>query len=147
MPTRYRPEQFAEGGFGAAAAVKTTFVNELLDFMDAGYARDRFTRAVYDGLTGPARFGFRRGNGPAQFYETHFGSEQQQAEFRRDLQFACAGSPRIWRPDLWSDVRAVLLPHLHTDSEAAGAHVQLSPFTVVATRTARLQRNGDVTLH
>lgn len=131
MPAHHRPEQFVDAGFGADATRKAAFVNDLLDFIEADYPRDRFTRRLYDVLTVYGRFGLPGHDGPHEFYDQRLSTFELQAQFLDDLAHACHETRRMYRPDLWTDVKSFLASQLPEPRPRP----RLSPFTVVGSVT------------
>ena len=91
---------------------KARFVNSLLKFIRDGFPRDRFTRQLYMGLSTHGYFGFIAHYDLDGFHHAQFSTPDRQARFLKQLRSCCARDSKLDRPDLWTDVKTVLLDRL-----------------------------------
>lgn len=112
MP-RYTAESFTDSGWeSGTAARKARFVNSLLRFIADDFPRERFTQPLYLGLSTHAYFGFIAHYNIHGFYEEQLSTPERRASFLRELERDCRHDAHRDRPDLWSDVKRVLVKHL-----------------------------------
>ena len=131
---RYRPEQFVDSGWDSGTPErKARFVNSLLRFIADDFPRERFTRPLYLGLSTHGYFGFIAHYDIHGFYDEQLSTPQRRASFLHELQRDCDRDAHLNRPDLWSDVKAVLRDHLD-DGALRGAARQLSPLSSFGNR-------------
>lgn len=115
---RYRPEQFEPSGWDSGTPErKARFVNSLLRFIADDFPRDRFTKALYLGLSNHGYFGFIAHYDIHGFYAEQMSTPERRTQFLADLAAGCHRETHHNRPDLWSDVKAVLAQHLLADPE------------------------------
>jgi hypothetical protein len=91
---------------------KARFVSSLLKFIRDGFPRERFTRQLYMGLSTHGYFGFIAHYDLDGFHHAQFSTPDRQARFLKQLRSCCARDSKLDRPDLWTDVKAVLLDRL-----------------------------------
>lgn len=137
MPTpRYRLEQFVPSGWDSGTPErKAKFVNALLRFIAEEFPSERFTRALYLGLSNHGYFRFIAHYDIHGFYAEQLSTPERQARFLRELAEICQHDARLDRPDLWTDVKAVLAKHLLVEPPEPGA-TRLRPFRSLAPRPA-----------
>ncbi len=124
---RYRAEVFTDSGWDLGTAErKAKFVNLLLQFIAGDCLRDRFTEQLYKGLSAHGYFGFVAHYDIHGFYDEQLSTPERRSRFLEDLADACERDAHLARPDLWSDVKAVLIQRLRPSSPMAG----LSPLDV-----------------
>lgn len=133
---RYRPEQFKASGWDSGTPErKAKFVNSLLRFISDDFSRERFTRALYLGLSTHGYFGFIAHYDIHGFYDEQMSTPTRRAQFLHDLALDCQHDAHLHRPDLWSDVKAVLRHHLSPDRGQPASH-RLPPIAAFGARTA-----------
>ncbi|MFT4081390.1 MAG: hypothetical protein QM638_02285 [Nocardioides sp.] len=133
---RYRAEQFQTSGWDSGTPErKARFVNSLLRLIADDFPRERFTRALYLGLSTHGYFGFIAHYNIHGFYEEQMSTPARRAQFLHDLALDCEKDAHLDRPDLWSDVKAVLVHHLPSDREQPSSR-RLPPVTAFGTRPA-----------
>ncbi|WP_210415956.1 hypothetical protein [Humibacter ginsenosidimutans] len=146
MPVaRYRPDQFVASGWDSGTPDrKARFVNALLRFIADGDPREHFTRTLYMGLSNHGYFGFIAHYDIHGFYGEKFSTPARQAEFLRDLTRSCRHDARLDRPDLWTDVKQILLRHLHDGTLDDKRPVRRrQPFVTATPAGIGARRRGD----
>lgn len=114
---RYRAEMFMDSGWPSGTAErKTRFVNALLRFIVDGYPRERFTESLYQGVSNHGYFGFIAHYDIHGFYDEQLSTPDRRTRFLDDLIDACERDAGTVRPDIWTDVKAVLLQRLRPGS-------------------------------
>lgn len=142
---RYRAEAFQTSDWDSGTPErKARFVNSLLRFIAADFPRERFTSALYLGLSTHGYFGFIAHYDIHGFYAEQLSTPARRTQFLRDLAADCERDAHLDRPDLWSDVKAVLARHLPSDPEELVTR-RLPPVTAFGTRTGTA-RNDAPTL-
>lgn len=129
MPVpRFHPDQFEPSGWDSGMPErKAKFVNSLLRFVADGFPEDRFTRLLYLGLSNHGYFGFIAHYEIRGFYAEQLATPERRARFVRDLAGDCEREAGMDRPDLWTDVKAVLAGHLAAEPAEAQSRL-LRPF-------------------
>ena len=121
-------DKFLDSGYpSGTAARKARFVNALLRFIADDYPEDRFTNQLYEGLYNSGYFGFIAHYDRAGFYYEQLSTPERRTRFLADLRRSCERDRHTDRPDIWSDVKAVLAERLNPSE----------PQTARAARTAR----------
>lgn len=124
---RYRAEMFIDSGWPSGTAErKARFLNMLLRFIADDYARERFTEPLYQAVSNHGYFGFIAHYDIHGFYDEELSAPERRSRFLGDLIEACEHDAGTVRPDLWTDVKAVLLRQLRPSSPWA----ELSPVEV-----------------
>ncbi|MBN9141576.1 MAG: hypothetical protein J0H23_12195 [Micrococcales bacterium] len=125
---RYRPEQFVDSGWESGTPErKARFVNSLLRFIADDFPRDRFTRPLYLGLSTHGYFGFIAHYDIHGFYDEQLSTPARRERFLSDLARDCQKDAHLDRPDLWSDVKAVLASRLMQEQEPLRSPRRLAP--------------------
>lgn len=125
---RYRPEQFVDSGWDSGTPErKARFVNSLLRFIADDFPRERFTRPLYLGLSTHGYFGFIAHYDIHGFYDEQMSTPARRERFLSDLASDCQKDAHLDRPDLWSDVKAILAIRLMPQAEQAPAARRLAP--------------------
>lgn len=133
---RYRAEHFKPSGWdNGTPERKAKFVNSLLRFIADDFPRERFTRNLYLGLSTHGYFGFIAHYDIHGFYAEQMSTPERRTQFLRDLVVDCERESHLDRPDLWSDVKAVLARHLPPDQELGRAR-RLSPLNAFGSRSS-----------
>jgi len=115
MVERRRPNtnDFEPSGYASGTPErKARFVSALVKFIRDGFPRERFTRQLYMGLSTHGYFGFIAHYDLDGFHHAQFSTPDRQARFLKQLRSCCARDSKLDRPDLWTDVKAVLLDRL-----------------------------------
>lgn len=81
-------------------------------FIADGCPREKFTPRLYKGLSTHGYFGFIAHYDIHGFYDERLSTPQRRASFLHELRRDCDRDAHLNRPDLWSDVKAVLRDHL-----------------------------------
>lgn len=137
----YPPERFQPSGYDSGTPErKARFVNELLRFLAADCPRERFTKRLYLGLSNHGYFGFIAHYDIDGFYDAQLATPERRRSFLETLARRSRHDARLDRPDIWSDVKAVLAQRLPAPAVPERAP-RLSPFTVVGRLTAQV--DGD----
>ena len=124
---RYRPEQFVDSGWDSGTPEsKARFVNSLLRFIADDFPRERFTRPLYLGLSTHGYFGFIAHYDIHGFYDEQMSTPARRERFLSDLASDCQKDAHLDRPDLWSDVKAILAIRLMPQAEQAPAARRLA---------------------
>lgn len=138
MSRNVSAEQFTDSGWpSGTAARKARFVNALLRFIRADCPREKFTKPLYQGLSTDGHFGFIAHYDIHGFYAEQMSTPERRAQFLRDLASNCEKDAHLDRPDLWSDVKAVLARHLPPDQELGRAR-RLATLSAFSTRPSAL---------
>lgn len=120
---RFRSEQFVPSGWDSGTPErKARFVNSLLRFIAEGFPQDRFTGPLYLGLSNHGYFGFIAHYDIHGFYAEQLSTSERQARFLRDLTRDCEREAGLDRPDLWTDVKAVLVKQLLVEPDEVASH-------------------------
>lgn len=110
--TNYRPEQFTDSGWDSGTPErKARFVNALIRFIDTGCPQARFTKTLYDGLYNHGYFGFIAHYDRHGFYAEQLSTPQRRGRFFHELMRDCRRDYHQQRPDIWTDVKRVLVDH------------------------------------
>lgn len=130
---RVTPDQFVDSGWeSGTAARKARFVNSLLRFIAADCPKEKFTKPLYEGLYNSGYFGFIAHYDLHGFYEEQLSTLERRAQFFAELRQACEQGRHADRPDIWSDVKAVLADRLNPRE----------PLTAITARAARGARRA-----
>ena len=133
---RYRAEHFQPSGWDSGTPErKAMFVNSLLRFIAADFPRERFTRNLSLGLSTHGYFGFIAHYDIHGFYAEQMSTPERRTQFLRELAVGCGREAHLDRPDLWSDVKAVLAQHLPPDQEL-GPPRRLAPLSAFGSRSS-----------
>ena len=107
-------DKFLDSGYpSGTAARKARFVNALLRFIADDYPEDRFTNQLYEGLYNSGYFGFIAHYDRAGCYYDQLSTPERRTRFLTDLRRSCDRDRHTERPDIWSDVKAVLAERLN----------------------------------
>lgn len=121
---RYRAEMFIDSGWPSGTAErKARFVNTLLRFIADDCPRERFTEPLYQAVSNHGYFGFVAHYDIHGFYDEQLSTPDRRTRFLDDLIDACERDAGTVRPDIWTDVKAVLIQRLRPSSP----WVELSP--------------------
>jgi len=101
----------------------------------ADFPRERFTRNLYLGLSTHGYFGFIAHYDIHGFYAEQMSTPERRTQFLRELAVGCGREAHLDRPDLWSDVKAVLAQHLPPDQEL-GPPRRLAPLSAFGSRSS-----------
>ncbi|QBE48251.1 hypothetical protein [Leucobacter triazinivorans] len=108
---RVQPEQFETTEWHTAER-KSRFVNTLLRFIKDDCPREKFIKQLYDGLYNDGHFGFIAHYDIHGFYDEQLSTPERRSLFIAELRRGCEQHSHLDRPDLWSDVKAVLAERL-----------------------------------
>lgn len=109
-------------------------MNSVLRFIADDFPRERFTRPLYLGLSTHGYFGFIAHYDIHGFYDEQMSTPARRERFLSDLACDCQKDAHLDRPDLWSDVKAVLASRLMPQAEQAPAARRLAPSSSFGTR-------------
>jgi hypothetical protein len=103
----FLPSDFTATKYSSAAD-KAEFGNNLLRFIESGWAATLFTKSLYNRLS--MCFGHIAHYNQAQFYEEWFSSRAAQVQFlKHTLQFPCYGDPEYTFSDVERAIQRELI--------------------------------------
>lgn len=143
MSRNVSAEQFTDSGWpSGTAARKARFVNTLLRFIAADCPREKFTKQLYQGLYNDGYFGFIAHYDIHGFYDEQLSTPERRSQFVAELLRGCERDSDLDRPDIWTDVKAVLAERLRPQQPRTATGPTTARTTAGARRTTRPQYDG-----
>jgi len=142
---RYKPEQFQPSGSDSGTPEPQGPLREhAVQFIADDFPREKFTPALYLGLSNHGYFRFIAHYNIHGFYAEQMSTPERRTQFLRDLANDCQREARRNRPDLWSYVKLVLARHLLSGQDLTRPRRALAPLNVFGSQSAPFQRDHPI---